>query len=444
MTKPYQTVGALLSALLFLAPCQSRRTAEEFARAKTALLEVSMKADSTGMVQARQRFENLLQDKHVAHDDSLAAWAHYFIAFANWQLAFATFNNQEGAKKVIADALAHLARASEKRVDLIEAYAVARRCLYWRYVLDQSTGKTVWSDSKAALEKARSLAPKHPLVVLEEAIDWFYKPVQLGGSQEHGLALFQESIKHIEQWSQNDVAYAKWWKATALMMLGQAYLSTENAVAAEETFWAALAVQPDFEYVKSAMMPMTQKVTPPPMRNLNNVAWTPLAADAERDGRNPGWADVKALSVHYDSPTDTLWVKLDLSSLPNPNAFGINLVVDTDQNQQTGAHWWGSNRAFTYDKLVTVWVIKDEGEAFRGTAGIADVRGVQLGRYSNLFRNNLAFRVDAQSKTMILGFKHKDLDDDDEMSLVAAAGAHVGWNDDIPDSGSVSIQLPRP
>jgi tetratricopeptide (TPR) repeat protein len=441
MIKPILDFGVLLSSSLLLATCQYRPAAEDFFQAKAELLQVSMKADSAGLVQSRQRFERLLQNQNQAHYDSLEAWSHYFIAFANWQLAFVTFSNQEGAKKIINDALAHLKAATEKKANLIDAYAVARRCNYWRFILDPSTGNTVWPESQAALQKARSLAPDHALVTLEEAIDLFYKPAQAGGNQQQGLARFQEAVEDVARWSPGDEAYKKWWKATALMMLGQAYLSMENPGVAEETFQAALAIQPDYEYVKRSMLPMTQRVTPPRVRSFDDLAWTLLATDTEGDGRNPGWADVKALSVHFDEATDTLWLKLNLSRLPNPDAFGINLVVDTDQDQQTGAHWWGGNRAFKYDKLVSVWVIKDAENAYRGTAGIADVRGVQLGRFTNLAQNNLAFRVAAESNMMLLGFKYKDLDDDGEMSLIAAVGSHVGWNDDIPDTNSVQIQL---
>ncbi|MGH7495036.1 MAG: hypothetical protein ACREOO_21900 [bacterium] len=441
MTKLNLCLGALLGVSLFLASCHIRPPAGGFAQAKATLLQTSMKADSAGLVQTRQRFERLLQDQFRAHQDSLEAWSHYFIAFANWQLAFVTFSNQEGAKQIIDDALAHLKRATEKKEDLIEAYVLTRRCNYWRFILDPGTSKTVWPESQAALQKARALAPEHALVALEEAIDLFYKPAQAGGNQQQGLARFQQAIAAFARWPPGDEAYKKWWEATALMMLGQAYLSLENPAAAEETFQAALEIQPDFEYVKRAMLPMTQRVTPPRVRSLDGVAWTLLATDKDSDGRNPSWADVKALSSHFDEATDTLWLKLDLSRLPNPDAFGINLVVDTDLDQRTGAHWWGSNRAFKYDKLVSVWVIKDTDDAYRGTAGIADVRGVQLGRFTNLAQNNLAFRVTAESNTILLGFKYKDLDDDGEMNLIAAVGSHVGWNDDVPDSNSVKIQL---
>jgi hypothetical protein len=37
-------------------------------------------------VQARQRFERLLQDKRIMSSDSLTAWTHYYIALDDWLL----------------------------------------------------------------------------------------------------------------------------------------------------------------------------------------------------------------------------------------------------------------------------------------------------------------------------------------------------------------------
>lgn len=435
-------LAALLSYFAInVTSCQSKQGAEEFAQAKAMLLEVTMKADSAAIVQSRQRFERLLQVKQIMSSDSLTAWTHYYVALADWLLTFATFGNQEGQKKLMDDALAHLDAATKIKPDLVDAYAVKRRCLYWRYFLDPSTAKTFVPESQAALQKAQALAPDNPLVMLEEAIDLFYKPAAAGGNQQQGLARFLEAIERFEQLQKKGTAYMKWWQAMTYMILGQAYLGVEKPEDAERVLKAALALEPDFEMVKNGMLPMTQLVTPPPMRGFNGATWTTLATDSAKDGRNPSWADVRALALYDDADSDTLWFKLDLSRFPNPNVFGINLVVDADQNQQNGANWWGANKSFKYDKLASVWVVKVGEHSYRGTVGIADVRGIQLNRYTNLFQNNIAFCADGEKATMLLGLKRADIDDDGNFNMVAAVGSNIGWNDDIPDTGAVEIKL---
>jgi tetratricopeptide (TPR) repeat protein len=445
MRKSKISLTALTIALscfaLQLISCKAKLASEEFTQAKAMLLDVTMKGDSAAIVQARHRFERLLQDEQIMSNDSLTAWIHYYIALDDWLLTFVTYGNQEGQKKLMDDALAHLDSATKIKTDLVDAYAVKRRCLYWRYFLDPGTAKIFASESQAALQKAKALAPDNPLVILEEAIDLFYKPAAAGGNQQQGLARFREAIERFEQLQKTDMAYMKWWQAMIYMILGQAYLGVEKPEDAERAFKAALALQPDFETVKSGMLPMTQLVTPPPMRSFTDVNWTTLATDSANDGRNPSWADVKALSLYDDADSDTLWLKLELSRLPNPNVFGINLVIDADQNQQNGANWWGGNKSFKYDKLASVWVVRVGENSYRGTVGIADMRGIQLNRYTNLFRNNLAFSADSGKKTMIVGVKSAELDNDGVFNMIAAVGSNVGWNDDITDSNSIEIKL---
>ncbi len=438
------TLFMLLSCFAtVLISCQPTRVEEGFAQAKAMLLEATIKSDSSAMVQTRQRFERLLEDKRVSSNDSLAAWSHYYIALDNWLMTFATSGNQEGQKKLMDDALAHLDSAINIKENLVDAYAVKRRCVQWRYFLDPSTAKTVRLESQAALEKAKALSPENPLVILEEALDLFYKPAAAGGDQEKGLARFKEAIERFEQLQKTDMAYMKWWQAMTYMILGRSYLGMEKPEDAERAFNAALALEPTFEMVKNGLLPMTQLVTLPPMRSFNGVTWTTLAKDSTGDGKNPSWADVETLSFFDDEDSDTLWFKLDLSRLPNPKVFGINLMVDNDRDQQNGANWWGGNKSFKYDRLASVWVVKVGENSYRGTVGIADMRSIQLNRYTNLFQNNIAFNADGDKKIMLLGLKRAHLDDDGIFSMVAAVGSNVGWNDDVPDSGAVKIELKK-
>lgn len=439
-----KTVAVYLSCVIvtFAVACLSDQTEREFAAARARLLETSLKADSSGLVQARQRFEALLQSARIARNDSLAASAHYYIAFANWQLSFVTFATRRAETiKLNEDALAHLTEAVKLRENFPEAYAVLRRCQYWVAILDRNRGRTMWAEGAAALQKAQSLAPEHPAVMLEEALTLFYTPPQAGGDQQKGLERFQAALQKFAALPARDLAHEKFWHATTHMMLGQAHLGTGEVEAAEKDFQAALKLEPDYAYVKNTMLPMTALVPALTIRDLSQATWNALAHDSESDGANPNWAAVKSLSYFYDAATDTVWFKLDLSRLPNPNAFGINLVIDTDNDQSNGANWWGGNRGFKYDRLVTVWVVKSGEQAYRGAVGVADFHGVTEGRYTNLFQNNLAFRADSAGMMMLLGMKKDQLDDDGRMQLLAAVGSNAGWNDDVPDSSAVKLTL---
>jgi pimeloyl-ACP methyl ester carboxylesterase len=171
--------------------------------------------------------------------------------------------------------------------------------------------------------------------------------------------------------------------------------------------------------------------------------WTVLAFDAKGDGRDPSLADAAALSYRYDSRQDLLWFRVTLYGKPNEDAFGINIVVDTGDADDAKTNWWGANTDFKFDKLLTAWVTRDNG-SYRGTIGVGDAAGTKARNINNLAQNNLQVRVEGDS--IIIGVKRTDLTDKMKMNLIAAVGSNQQWNDDIPNTRYVTLDLaaPRP
>lgn len=171
--------------------------------------------------------------------------------------------------------------------------------------------------------------------------------------------------------------------------------------------------------------------------------WTVLAFDAKGDGRDPSLPDAAQLSYRYDQQQDLLWFRVSLYGKPPEEAFGINIVVDTASNDTEKMNWWGTNRDFKFDRLVTAWVTRSD-YGYQGTIGVGDVAGVKARNINNLLQNNLQIQVKGDS--IVVGLKRKDLTDKMKMNLIAAVGSNQEWNDDIPNSRSVILDLsaPRP
>jgi hypothetical protein len=106
-------------------------------------------------------------------------------------MAFVTYGNTEGAKKMANDAITHLQTATKLKANLVDAYVVLRRCYFWQYLLDPKIGMAGWRESAAVLQKAKEFAPENPRVIFEEAIDWFYKPPPAGGDQQKDWHVFR-------------------------------------------------------------------------------------------------------------------------------------------------------------------------------------------------------------------------------------------------------------
>src|SRR5207253_8596340 len=102
--------------------------------------------------------------------------------------------------------------------------------------------------------------------------------------------------------------------------------------------------------------------------------WTVAGFDAKGDARDPSLADAAQLSYRYDKQQDLLWFRVSLYGKPNEQAFGVNIVVDTGADDAARMNWWGANKDFKFDKLITAWVTRVNG-SYQGTIGVGDAAG---------------------------------------------------------------------
>ncbi len=166
--------------------------------------------------------------------------------------------------------------------------------------------------------------------------------------------------------------------------------------------------------------------------------WTVLAVDPKGDGRDASLPDAAQLSYRYDKQQDLLWFRVSLYGKPHEEAFGVNIVVDTGAEDTSKMNWWGANKDFKFDKLVTAWVTRSHG-GYQGTIGVGDAAGAKAKKFNNLLQNNLQIRAEGDS--IVIGLKRTDLTDKMKMNLIAAVGSNEQWNDDIPNTRSVALDL---
>lgn len=174
------------------------------------------------------------------------------------------------------------------------------------------------------------------------------------------------------------------------------------------------------------------------LTNTFAQVWNVVTFDGKGDGKNPSLPDAATLSYRYDKEQDTLWFRVGLYSSPPKDAFGVNIVIDTGAENATKMNWWGSNKDFKYDKLVTAWVTYGK-QGYEGTIGVADASGVTAKHFNNIHQNDLQVRVEGNA--IILGVKRTDVTDNLKMKLIAAVGSNDKWNDDVPGVGPVAIDL---
>src|ERR1700752_4596091 len=99
--------------------------------------------------------------------------------------------------------------------------------------------------------------------------------------------------------------------------------------------------------------------------------WTVLAFDPKGDAKDASLADAAQLSYKYAKEKDFLWFRIPLYGSVNEQAFGVNIVIDTDAGDEAKLSWWGANTAFKFNKLITAWVTRANG-TYQGTIGVGD------------------------------------------------------------------------
>lgn len=187
----------------------------------------------------------------------------------------------------------------------------------------------------------------------------------------------------------------------------------------------------------------TQKLHLTPPSEVAKLTWTELAKDEQSDIQTPGLPDAKALSYHYDAKDEVLWLKIDLHEQHSKPWFGINVAIDSDQDQTTGLNWWGLNQEFRFDRLITVW-ISDVGKYYQGTVGVADTDGLGRGSMDNLVSGGVRVVRGEGDAALIVGVERRYLGTGRSMDLICTVGSTFLGNDDLPNTRSVHLDLTSP
>jgi len=166
--------------------------------------------------------------------------------------------------------------------------------------------------------------------------------------------------------------------------------------------------------------------------------WTFASVDPKGDGSDPSLADAATLCYRYDKAQDMLWFRISLFGKPNEQTFGVNIAFDTGADDAAKMNWWGSNKTFKFDRLLSAWVTR-AGDHYVGMIGVNDAPLPDKTSGQNALRDNLEIRVEGDS--ILIGVKRTDVADKQKLNLVAAVGSNQKWNDDIPNVGQATIDL---
>ena len=168
--------------------------------------------------------------------------------------------------------------------------------------------------------------------------------------------------------------------------------------------------------------------------------WKELARDAPDDGKQKRLPDATALAVCADEPHGRVWFRIALSGPLPTRWLGVNLALDIDGDPDNGMAWWGTNKAFRFDRLVTVYGSATES-GYEGTIGIADAAEVQAGNMLGSQGDVVRLILDHADPAFLVGIPARALGTSTRgpVRLVAAVGSAFQHNDDVPDEGAAVV-----
>ena len=217
------------------------------------------------MYEAKAAFERALADTALAaaSTSSVESWGHYYIALADYRIAdrllAADEKNKGAASEHLKATVQHLQKATKIDPQAVEAYALLASAYGRQIGLNPIKGMVLGRRAQKALKKAVQLAPDNPRVVLCTAIRDFNTPGMFGGSKEKGLQGFQRAAELFAREEPIDPIHPVWGHSRTHAWLGLAYQDRGELALARAAFAKALAINPDFSWVKNVLLPELEK-----------------------------------------------------------------------------------------------------------------------------------------------------------------------------------------
>jgi len=184
---------------------------------------------------------------------------------------------------------------------------------------------------------------------------------------------------------------------------------------------------------------LAQSFRDSPASELPKGPWKELTTDAPDDGKQKRLPDATTLAVGPDDAKGRVWFRIALSGPVPARWVGVNLALDTDGDPNNGMEWWGTNKVFKFDRLVTVYG-SATGSGYDGMIGIAEADEVKAGNLMGSKDERVSLVLDRGDPALIVGIPRSALGGlGKPVRLVAAVGSAFAHNDDVPNEGAAVL-----
>jgi hypothetical protein len=251
----------IASAIVLLGGTLHAQSAESTSRrdllaAKTALYDSNFRNDRAGLRAAIGRAQA------ASADQSVRAMALYYTAWGEWALSHADLQagDMESAQATLLRAERAAREGLALRPDDVEFVVMLADVLIWRLVADPKQFAGLAPEVRTLRTRALASRPENPRALIMDAGLIFNNPPERGGDRAKGLAIWKRAIALFEHEAATlpaDPLRPDWGLALSYAWMCDLHLAmrprqVDEARAAAQK---ALALRPDFWYVKEVIAP---------------------------------------------------------------------------------------------------------------------------------------------------------------------------------------------
>lgn len=262
-------IPSVVAVTLLLAACASAAAAQPDPRPRAvAIAEAIRRADYQGDRAALRRLHDEMKTLTTA-DARLGARLRYWQAFALWRRAQNGGTDSASADDIERD-LAQARVEFEESLAFDPAFVEARigviSCmgnLAALHAKEPDTLKTLVPPMLEMTKAALAAAPENPRLQWTVGPQRWWTPVERGGGQAAAIAAYEQGLRFARspKNAKGDPLEPSWGEAELLMSLAWSSLNkTEpDPAAAEKYAREALALVPDWRYVRDVLLPQIEK-----------------------------------------------------------------------------------------------------------------------------------------------------------------------------------------
>lgn len=249
---------ALLGAVTALSAAERPTLASLLSQAQGQIETASHRGEADGLDSAR-----LAIDKALVLD-AKSPWAWYYKGYVSYIEALL----QEAKHDTVAkeNALNEADHALEKSLEFHRSgEALSLHVLVLAQLMrvrGPDSGAQLGPQMGQELAEARRLAPKSPRVLMTAGISAMFTPPQWGGDLHKAEKLLEEAATEAEQ-EKSAPPEPSWGRAETHVWLGMAHQKLGETAKAKSEFERALALDPDYAWVKQSLLPALEHPAQP-------------------------------------------------------------------------------------------------------------------------------------------------------------------------------------